>query len=121
MWIDSLKASTLFLLLACRPMPVAAGPTVLSVQNHVEYSGRLYEVLPDRALNRVVVMCGPLDHPEAALTLKVSNRGGVWRKVRLEVSRISQESVVYTGYLPENFELNSDSNLVLESAGRKNR
>ncbi len=121
MWIDSLKASTLFLLLACRPMPVAAGPTVLSVQNHVEYSGRLYEILPDRALNRVVVMCGPLDHPEAALILKVSNRGGIWKKLRLEVSRISQESVVYTGYLPENLELNSDSNLVLESAGRKNR
>ncbi len=120
MWIDSLKVSPLFLLLACRPMPVAAGPTILSVQNHVEYSGHLYEVLPDHALHRVVVMTGPLEYPEAALILKVSNRGGAWKKVRLAIGRISTESVLYTGTLPENFELNSDSRLILEGTGRKN-
>jgi hypothetical protein len=119
MWIDLLRVSSLLTLLACRPMTVVAGPTVLSVQNHVEYSGRLYEVLPDRSLNRVVVMTGPLDHPATTLLLKISNRGGIWRKIRLEVSRISTESVVYSGYLPANLELNSDSRLALEGAKGK--
>jgi hypothetical protein len=115
MWFDVLRVSTLLFLIACRPMAVVAGPTVLSVQNHVEHSGRMYEVLPDRTLNRVVVMTGPLDRPANSLILKISNRGGIWKKIRLEVSRISQESVVYSGYLPENLELNADSQLKLES------
>jgi hypothetical protein len=107
-------------LLSCRPLPVAAVPPILTVINHTEYRGQEYEILPDPLMHRVVVMTGPLSEPEPTLILKVSNAGGRWQRVKLEISRLSSESVVYAGYLPEKIEIHSDSRILIES-GKKAR
>jgi hypothetical protein len=108
-------------LLSCRPLPVAAVPPILTVINHTEYRGKEYEILPDPLMHRVVVMTGAVSEPEAAMVLKISNDGGRWQKIKLEISRISSESVVYAGYLPEKVKIHSDSRILLESARKVRR
>ncbi len=105
----------------CRPMPVAAGPTLLSVQNHTEYAGKIYEILPDPALHRVVVITSSVEDPEPTLLLLVSHQNGPWKRIRLEVNRISSESVIYTGPLPDTIKLNSESRTSISPLRRARR